>query len=131
MLDFKSESLSSLRGRYNKALEYTFNSEEIFLRDKIRPGELRSNVFDSKEGIRLIISKEINENGTTYIHISSSLMKGTTYLKLKDCKSPKKAQKEFKKLSIRLFRGISGFKNNIDFICWDGHIPHWKIEIEA
>lgn len=70
MIEFKAETTESLQARYHKALERVWIPDAEMSE---RPGLCRENVFDSENGIRLIISRDKADAVTTVIHFSGSV----------------------------------------------------------
>ena len=119
MLEFKPESIGSLKKRYPAALE------KIWIPDaemSDRPGLRRENVFDGENGLRLIISKERANAVTTVIHFSGSVDDN-----LRKPASPllPLILQEF----VTQFREISGDHKSIIrmHMISDGGIPHFII----
>ena len=72
-LIFQPESVAKLKKRYAQAFEKTYDVNKIGESQSTdRPGLHRENVFDFKDGLRLIISKD-QHNGDLYLHASASL----------------------------------------------------------
>lgn len=75
-LPWQPESIAMLSKRFPKALEQTFEVENIVGDDNSdRPGKHRENVFDYQDGVRLIVSKD-RFNGNLFLHFSGSLQNG-------------------------------------------------------
>lgn len=81
-MQFEPESLSSMQQRYKAALEKLWKQHELVVQrfaqvsggpDYARPGNTRANVFDHDDGWRLIISRELTEQGETVLHVSGSV----------------------------------------------------------
>jgi|SRR5215467_3399354 len=69
-MEFKSESLEQLKAKFPKALERVWDVEAT---DGDRPGLHREHVFDFKDGMRLLISKDqFLEHGDPDVHVSAS-----------------------------------------------------------
>src|ERR1051326_8143577 len=75
MLPFSPQPLATLQGRYAAALAHVFDCRAGVPRP--RPGELYSNVFDSEDGMRLIISLE-QYTPNLMLHVSASAMRDTS-----------------------------------------------------
>lgn len=62
-LPFKPQSLSELRHRFPAAINHYH---------QVRPGKHRAHVFDTEDGLRLIVSVE-SINGDDVLHVSGSV----------------------------------------------------------
>jgi hypothetical protein len=71
-LIFQPEPVAKLKKRYAQAFEKAYDVNKIGAGNMDRPGLHRENVFDFKDGLRLIISKD-QHNGDLYLHASASL----------------------------------------------------------
>src|SRR5262245_42759717 len=69
------ESLDVLRARYPKALEFVYDVEGMQSGD-IRPTEVAANVFDTLDGLRLIVARERLPCGHERLHIGALLCPG-------------------------------------------------------
>lgn len=124
-LPFKPESSESLRNRYPAAIRNVFNFSGGHVADP-RPGELRLCVFDFESGIRLIISRDKEDDGT-FLHISASVqVSGTLEHKLR---SGEYHIGDFCLDALRLWQEISG--DDVDTLEFYGlsrgkGVPHWR-----
>src|SRR4051812_27600601 len=69
-LAFKPEDYAVLRARFPAALEKVYDRTDIG-RGGDRPGLHRANVFDTREGIRVIVSREVSDE-KDMLHVSGS-----------------------------------------------------------
>lgn len=76
MLGFMPEDLLAMQGRYPAAIAEVFDSEAFLAEGQIGPGELRRNVFDFADGVRLIISRN-EEAGRRYLLLSAGVRPGS------------------------------------------------------
>jgi len=72
MLPFEPETLEQLQARYPDAILENWLVDDTVR--PVRPGSLRTHVFDGPHGIRLIISRDTSHIGKDgFIHVSASL----------------------------------------------------------
>lgn len=72
-LDYKPESIDALRARYHRALARVYPLRFLFDGED-RPGLLRDHIFDFDDGVRLIVSRHVDDGPerTELIHVSAS-----------------------------------------------------------
>ena len=70
------ESLESMRSRFSKAIAHAVSVEKVAKdpRNAYYPSKYRTHVFDSEDGIRLIVSRD-RDGDQEVIHVSASLSK--------------------------------------------------------
>ena len=71
MLEFQTEKLDQLKGRFDLALKKVWNPDKMKDEKADRPGLHRQYVFDFEDGTRLIVSKDKLE-GKLFLHVSGS-----------------------------------------------------------
>ena len=83
-LPFEAESVDVLRLRYQAAVAPLVNLSDIVEGLRVRPSAERQHVFDCPDGMRLIVSREIDGDGNIGVHMSASLSAhGDAYERLK------------------------------------------------
>jgi hypothetical protein len=70
--------LVTLQARYAAALVELYDQGAIAQGQQPRPGQQPQHVFDFPDGLRLIVSRERSPDGQTGVHLSGSLIPGTT-----------------------------------------------------
>lgn len=70
-LNWEPEPAEKMAKRFETALKRVYDVDLIAQEESDRPGEHRENVFDFKDGIRIIVSLEIHD-GVRFVHISGS-----------------------------------------------------------
>lgn len=71
-LPFQPEKLESMRARLPDALVTVYNPDTVKT-GGVRPGQLRQNVFDFEDGIRCIVSLDLDpDENKKYLHLSFS-----------------------------------------------------------
>jgi len=123
MIPFEAETIDRLRARYRAAIAQLLDP----LTMTVAPGQKREHVFDSKDGIRLIISREQFDDGPA-IHISASVQD----------KSPLASSleggmihpKRFLKKCVERWQQISGDRREprLILITPGKGIPHWHLK---
>ena len=123
MIPFEAETIDRLRAGYRAPISELIDP----LMMKVTPGQKREHVFDSKDGIRLIISRELFDDGPA-IHISASVQD----------KSPLASSleggmvhpKRFLKKCLERFQQISGDRREprLVLITPGKGIPHWHLK---
>lgn len=71
MLDWEPQSLEELRARYPAALEYLYVIDPLQNKPNAESGLRTANVFEFKDGMRLVVSREQFQNWQ-YLHVSAS-----------------------------------------------------------
>lgn len=116
MIPFEPQPLKQLQERYAEAIDIVWVADKNMVD---RPGLHRENVFDTEDGIRLIISKDLSPNGKEYIHFSGSV-KESIYVD--------DISVEWKDVFTQKFDEITKHKNNYQLITvTQGGIPHWIV----
>ena len=149
MLPFKAESDSNMRVRYQKAIREAYDIEAIHLGTQEGPGRQRRNTFDFEDGMRIVVTKEIDtvhRNPHTCIHVSASLVgSGCGLGKMLDrvADDAKKVTNRVKDveeairdtfcgLVERRFLVISGDERRLAFMVMEiGGVPHWLILLKG
>jgi len=72
MLPNEPRPVAELKARYRAALAHTYDQRAVVEGGCIRPGEVRANVFDFDDGLRLIVSRERDATGRVWLHYSAS-----------------------------------------------------------
>jgi hypothetical protein len=72
MLPFKPETVEEMKNRFAPVLATLFSIEAIEQGKCKRPGEIRDFIFDFRDGMRLIVSREHLEK-TCHLHVSASM----------------------------------------------------------
>lgn len=117
-LPFKPEPIEKLRERYPAAIKDVFDAREGT--PSPRPGELRANVFDFHEGLRLIISMDRVQDDITLLHLSARPEKAIALY----------PDHSFRRIAIESFVVISGDHGMWTFIRkTGGGVYHWVREI--
>jgi hypothetical protein len=109
-----------------------YDVEGIKERGEIRPGEVRANVFDFPDGMRLIVSSNLYPEGETQSTFSSSLFPDTEmfHRMRRCCHSRKEGIDWFMEQSVARFLELSGEKEKcLQFVgITENYIPHWVVE---
>ena len=71
-IDWRPETIASMRARFHRAIEDSYDDEAVKLCLQTQPGRQRKHVFDFEDGIRLVIS--VSEGRCT---VSASFGYGT------------------------------------------------------
>jgi hypothetical protein len=120
-----AESIEAQRARYPLAVADVFDLESVELGNACRPSELRRCVFDSEDGLRLVVSREAGLGLAEHLHVSASLDSDCELFA--DARSGKLGPASFVKLALDRFHAISGDETPLEF--WGlspRGIPHWS-----
>lgn len=117
-----AESIEAQRLRYLNAIADVFDIEAMNLGTVMRPGELRRCVFDSADGLRLIVSREAGACVGRYLHVSASLDR--------DCPLYQEVMvgglAAFLSFAVARYRAISGDTGPLELSRISGQgVPHW------
>jgi hypothetical protein len=123
-MPFAPEPIESLRARYPAALAEPCDVETSRLGTTFGPGQLRRCVFDCTDGIRLIISRDLQESRQT-LHLSASAQEGSRIWNL--IHSEMIGPHDFVPMVESRFREISGDDGPLDFGGFSSGkgVPHW------
>jgi len=123
MIPFEAETIDRLRARYRAAIAELIDP----LIMKVTPGQKREHVFDSKDGIRLIISRELFDDGPA-IHISASVQERSPLAS--SLEGGMMHPKRFLKKCLERFHQISGDRREpkLILITPGKGIPHWHLK---
>jgi hypothetical protein len=129
---YRPEPLDRLRARYPAALRPVFDGESIALGLGPDPGAEAAQVFDSEDGIRLIVAHcDLGGQVGVILHLSASIDPAAPLYRelLRSARHiwPEWSQAEFCRLALARWREISGDDKPIDFVGYGGAkgIPHW------
>ena len=131
-LPFEPEKESELSKRWKPALERVWKMSEI--EAGTRPGLSRKHVLDFRNGIRLIVSKELHEtkhDKTLRIHVSASLFTDSQlWKKLARTVKPEDVVATFRNHVERVMASLFGVRN-LDFCrVTEGGVLHWFKEVK-
>lgn len=127
MLPFQPEPLSQLRARYQAAL-ITIQDCRERIPDPL-PSELREHVFDCKDGLRLIVSRDRETEVGFYLHLSASLDVGCVMYESLACGTIHR--QHFINMVLKRFREISDDFDAFELLDWSPRgIPHWRRRLE-
>jgi hypothetical protein len=134
MLPFQPESVEVLRARYPEAVAEIVDLEGVRLGSVATPGQSRRHVFDTREGVRLIVSRERTEpTGVVVVHLSGSLLDGSpveeTLTAVARTHGPREVAQQLCGRIEALFREVSGETRELIFLGFtpDKGIPHWHL----
>lgn len=126
-----AQSLDRLKKRFKLAIAPTYDAKLIESGRQRAPSGLFQHVFDFKNGLRMIISRDKHLIGPEpVIHFSASISPDTPLEKdlsrFDDGKDG--VRQAFLRISVESFRSISGSSAEIKLIGWSiGGIPHWYL----
>lgn len=132
MIAFVPESEDRLRSRFAEAIRSVHDPESMALGVQERPGEMRRNVFDFHDGLRLIVSRDAIPHPT--VHLSASVCPNTAAYQRIAYQVRRRghaaAMEEFRSAAEDRFRSISGESRPLTFLGFfpGKGIPHWLIE---
>jgi hypothetical protein len=123
-LPHMAESIDVQRPRYREAIAEVFDIEAMNLGTIMRPGELRRCVFDSADGLRLIVSREAEASLGRYLHVSASLDSDCPLHRMVMARGA--GMTTFLVEAVGRYRAISGDTGPLDLAgITDKGVPHW------
>lgn len=124
ILPYRPEPPGRLRRRYPTALVRTFDLAAMERGADPFPADLRSQVFDFRDGCRLIVSRE-QEDGRVFLHLWASAAPGTEIWRM--IASGEMVRHAFVALVERHFLEISGEAEPPPFHRFSPArgMPHW------
>ena len=115
---FNPQPLQLLKERYPKAVAVAYNVDKCIAEQIIPPSKRPEHIFDTEEGIRIIISRD-NKNGSEYIHFSGSFDDSYQGPMNMNCMQR----------MVDLFGAISGMREPCRLIGFSkDRVPHWLVE---
>jgi hypothetical protein len=119
MLPFEPEPITRLASRYGAAVQDVVNANA---------GQDRRYVFDCQDGLRLIISREV-QGDDQHIHISASMIEGTALYS--SAVAGIVTPQAFLRQAANRFRLISQDSRELHFVGFSREkgIPHWYIDL--
>lgn len=117
-LAFEPESINQLAGRYKAAIRDPFDILDVLGGKVSGPGAFRANVFDSHDGIRLMVAVEIHVGSSWVLRLSASPASEPSR---RAVASGELDKEEFRWLALARFRAISRDERPLTFL---GHAPH-------
>ena len=124
-LEHDPQTIEVLRARYGAAVETAWDTD---LLPEERPGFHRSHVFDSKDGMRLIISRE-RYGEREYIHVSASARETSPLYG--SIVSGRESPTQFVRRVRKRFREISGDSRPLTLVGFSSGkgVPHFKLTL--
>jgi hypothetical protein len=123
-LPFEPESPSALRERFPAALDRVFDYREGAPAEL--PSGLRAHVFDFEDGVRMIVSRDMEGKGEVYLHVSASVEPGTRCWAL--VSGGTITRSDFRRLMESRFFHLSGQRERLEFCGFSRGkgVPHWR-----
>jgi len=129
-LDFKPESFEDLQKRFYKSLEKIYIGNDILNGITEPPSQNPNCVFDFSDGLRMIISKELDRDETV-IHISTSFQDNSElHHKLIEIGNVAMMKAKFRTISELRYRELSSDSRVMKFLGFSEEkgVPHWIIK---
>ncbi len=126
-LPFQPELITVQQDRYNAAVAETIDR---YKNSEYRIVQQRKHVFDSPDGIRLIVSREVNDLGE-FIHFSASF---DEYSRLfHEIRLQHVSKEAVLRMIIARFRDISRDYRRAKFEGFspEKEVPHWSIRLSG
>lgn len=123
-LPFEPRPLDELRARYPAAVERVFDYRFGF--PAVWPSQLRAHVFDFEDGLRVMVSRDREEEDGTYLHVSASLEPGHGLFE--SVARGAVGLRQFLTIVEERFALLSGDVGRLDFCGLSGGkgVPHWR-----
>lgn len=128
-LPHRPEPLGALKARYQAALEPLYDWATIEeWQGELRPGLKRGHVFDFADGIRFIVSRELDDSKRTILHVSASIDAGSLLETIKAMPNPIGA---FLAMAIDNFKKLGDRDLSREPVVITGAgVPHWVVVLE-
>lgn len=118
------EPLDTLRARYPAAVAELLNSEDIQNSEIPAPSSLPHHVFDTPDGWRLIVSRELLPNSLIVVHLSASIHDETLLAQLEGEKTERPLEE-----ICRLWRYLARSDRTPDLVYVSPKgVPHFFVE---
>lgn len=127
MLPFEPEPMKSLKARYPAALERVYDYTQEVLPNPT-PSSRRCHVFDTEEGLRIIVSRDREAEHDVYLHVSISIRPNyPLYAKVQRIKTDKEFWALLDSLE-EVYRQLSGDRDHLAFegLSPGKKVPHWR-----
>lgn len=140
MVPFNPQPVDQLKTRFSIALQYVYDWEQgakLTVKDStlVHPvvfteGPPADQVFDFEDGLRLIVTQDLEEEGKIFLHVSAGAQPGTHVMR-RFSYTGREGQAVFKDLAMRRYKQISGDSERLFF---DGFakpsgVAHWRRRI--
>lgn len=127
-LQFVPEPLGVLQACYPAAVRAVCDAAGAALAPHRRPARKRQHVFDSEDGLRLIISRERMPDGHVGIHMSASISGfGTAVRQLENARRRgEDVGARFCAMAEHRWDDLARRPIRAEMLGWStGHVPHW------
>lgn len=123
-LPFEPQPMAALQERFAEALRRVFDYR-AGVPDEI-PSGLREHVFDFEDGVRMIVSRDMEDEGGVYLHVSASVEPGMLYATLITTRVI--TAQDFLRRVERRFAQLSGQEEPLEFCGFTRGkgVPHWR-----
>lgn len=123
-LPFEPQPQPALQERFPQALGRVFDFR-AGVPDEL-PSKLRAHVFDFEDGVRMMVSRDMEEEGKVYLHVSASVEPGMLYWGL--ILSGAIGKSEFLRRMEHRFAQLSGQSEKLEFCGFSPGkgVPHWR-----
>jgi hypothetical protein len=119
---FNPEPMDRLQARYKDAIRELIDPRDILAKKRKPPSSDARHVFDTEDGLRLIISLERMPDGRVVIHMSASFTGLAIGMNMSGAE-------EATHWIVSTFQQISGTSREPELLgVTDGGIPHWLLE---
>jgi hypothetical protein len=123
-LPFEPQPLDKLRARFPAAVGRVFDYRSGF--PAAWPGRLRANVFGFEDGVRMIVSRDMEADGRVSLHVSASAEPGfPVYGQIARGETD---VSRFRRMILERYAQLSGDTAGLDFcgLSPGKGIPHWR-----
>jgi hypothetical protein len=123
-LPHESEPIEGQRARYREALRETFDVESMRLGNVLAPELIRRHVFDSPDGLRLVVRIEAKSGWGKYLHVSASFDSDSELFEANPSRLV--AAEPVVELILDRYHAISGDSQPLNFMGLSPTgVPHW------
>ena len=131
MVPAHPEPGDTLRARYVAALARVYDLTHPAVTTTDRPGQKPEHVFDWDDGLRLIVSRELDPIAGEVLHLSASVTpRSTLYFGIVDRGTPTAAQQHFCNVALQRWSWLAQREDfQAEFLGFsEGKgVPHWWI----
>lgn len=139
MVPFQPQPVEQLKARFPKAVAVVYDWEagrRLAVKDlrhldpvNFREGPPADHVFDFKDGMRIIVTQDLEEDNKVFLHVSVGAQVGTQVMR-RFSYTGREGQAVFKDMAMRRYRELSGDRERLFF---DGFaktgVAHWRRQI--
>jgi hypothetical protein len=127
-LPFRPESVEKLKGRYHLALDPPNDVESVEIGVCLPPEEQRRNLFDFDDGLRMVISYDVHEDGKKAIHLAAFMLNGSELQDRLRLENGGLDTETYLRDVILRFRLLSQYRKRVEWLGFlEDTSAHWEV----